>query len=124
MYGKIPEEIKPSKTSAKITFSNAFDAKFSLFLRERRASTLNLMQDADIEVESNILATDKLKSRSDRDMKKQKEELPSSSSSTSDSKMDEMAKMLKNLTSQMARLNMEQKQPSRPTQESGYRNPY
>jgi hypothetical protein len=50
MYGKIPEEIKPSKTSAKITFANAFDAKFSLLLRERRASTLILMQDVAIEV--------------------------------------------------------------------------
>jgi hypothetical protein len=95
MYGKIPEEIKPSETSAKITFANAFDAEFSLLLRERRSTTLSLMQDAAIEVESNILAADKLKSRSDRDRKKQKEELPSSSNSTSDSKMDEMAKMLK-----------------------------
>ena len=81
------------------------------------------MQDATIEVESNILATDKLKSRSDRDKKKKREELPSSSNSTSDSKMDEMAKMLKNLTSKMARLKIEQKQPNRPAQEGGYRNP-
>jgi hypothetical protein len=73
MYGKIPEEIKPSETSVKITFSNAFDAKSSLLLRERRTTTLSLMQDAAIEVESNILATDKLKSRSERDRKKKKE---------------------------------------------------
>jgi hypothetical protein len=64
-----------------------------------------------------------LKSRSDRDKKKQKEELPSYSNSTSDSKMDEMDKMLKTLTSKMARLNMEQKHTSRPAQEIGYRNP-
>jgi hypothetical protein len=119
MYGKILEEIKPSETSAKITFANAFDAEFSLFLRERRTTTLSIMQDASIEVESNILATDKLKSRSDRYMKNQKEELPSYSNSTSDSKMDEMDKMLKTLTSEMARLKMELKQPSRPAQESG-----
>jgi hypothetical protein len=37
--------------------------------------------------------------------------------------MDEMTKMLKTLTSEMARLNMEQKQPNRPAQEGGYRNP-
>ena len=61
------------------------------------------MQDVAIEVESNILAVDKLKSRSDRDRKKKKEELPSSSNSTSDIKMDEMTKMLKTLTSKMAR---------------------
>jgi hypothetical protein len=123
MYGKIPEEIKPSETSTKITFANAFDAKFSLLLRERRTTTLSLMQDATIEVESNILAADKLKSRNERDRKKKKEELPSSSNSTSDSKMDEMDKMLKTLTYEMARLKIEQKQPSRPAQEGGYRNP-
>jgi hypothetical protein len=123
MYGKIPEEIKPSETSAKITFSNAFDVEFSLLLRERRTTTLSLMQDAAIEVESNILAADKLKSRSDRDRKKKKEELPSSSNSTSDTKMDEMDKMLKTLTSEMARLKMEQRQPNRPAQEGSYRNP-
>jgi hypothetical protein len=35
----------------------------------------------------------------------------------------EMTKMLKTLTSEMARLEMETKQPSRPTREGGYRNP-
>jgi hypothetical protein len=114
MYGKIPEEIKPSKTSAKITFANAFDVKFSLLLREIRTTTLILMQDVFIEVESNILAADKLKSRNERDRKKQKEELPSSSNSSSDSKMDEMDKMLKTLTFEMEMLKIEQKNPSRP----------
>jgi hypothetical protein len=63
-----------------------------------------------------------LKPRSDGHRKKKTEELPSSSNTTSDSKMDEMAKMLKALTSNMSRLNMEQKQPSRPKQEGGYKN--
>jgi hypothetical protein len=40
MYGKIPDDIKPSETSAKIIFANAFDDEFSLLLRERRADTL------------------------------------------------------------------------------------
>jgi len=70
MYNKITDEIKPSETSAKITFANAFDVEFSLLLRERRSTTLSQMQEAAIEVESNILATDKLKSRGDRDRKK------------------------------------------------------
>jgi hypothetical protein len=80
------------------------------------------MQDVAIEVESNILAAEKLKSRNERDRKKQMEELPSSSNSTSDSKMDEMAKMLKTLTYEMTRLKIEQKQPSRSAQGGGYRN--
>ena len=50
MYSKIPDKIKPIETSAKITFSNAFDDEFSLLLRERRSVTLSLMQEASIEV--------------------------------------------------------------------------
>jgi hypothetical protein len=46
MFGKIPAEIKPSDASAKITFSAAFDPDFCLILRERRSTTLALMQDA------------------------------------------------------------------------------
>jgi hypothetical protein len=107
MYGKIPNEIKPLETSAKITFSSAFDAEFFLFLRERRVSTLNQMQEDTIEVESNILVAEKLKTKGDRDRKKQKEEMPSSSNAAYDSKIDEMAKMLKALTSEIERLKME-----------------
>jgi hypothetical protein len=51
MYTKIPDEINPTKNSAKITFSNAFDPEFSLLLRERRSSTLRSMQDEAIEVD-------------------------------------------------------------------------
>jgi hypothetical protein len=64
-----------------------------------------------------------LNSRGYRDRKKQREELPSSSHTTYDSKMDEMAKMLKTLTFEIARLNMETKQPRIPTHEGGYKNP-
>jgi hypothetical protein len=70
MYNKIPTEIKPTETSAKITYSSAFDPDFCLLLRERRATSLAHMQDAAIEVESNILVVDKLRSKADRDKKK------------------------------------------------------
>jgi hypothetical protein len=40
MYNKIPAKIKPSKSSAKITYARAFDPNFYLLLRERRATTL------------------------------------------------------------------------------------
>jgi hypothetical protein len=48
MYNKIPHEIKTYETSAKLTFSNAFDAEFSFLLRERRFFTLSLMQEASL----------------------------------------------------------------------------
>jgi hypothetical protein len=61
MYNKIPDEIKPTETSAKITYASAFDPEFCLLLRERRSTSLVHMQDAALEVESNIVASDKLK---------------------------------------------------------------
>ena len=57
MYSKIPTEIKPISTSAMINYANAFDSNFCLLLRERRSTSLSLMQDAALEVESNILAS-------------------------------------------------------------------
>ena len=36
MFSKIPTEIKPTDTSAKITYANAFDLELCLLLRERR----------------------------------------------------------------------------------------
>jgi len=74
MYNNIPIEIKPIETSAKITYATAFDPKFCLLLRERRSATLAHMQYDALEVESNILATDKLRGRSDRERRKQKTE--------------------------------------------------
>jgi hypothetical protein len=57
MYNKIPAEIKPTEASAKITYASAFDPDFCLLLRERRDTSLAHMQDAALEVESNVLAS-------------------------------------------------------------------
>lgn len=65
-YSKIPVEIKPTDTYAKITYANSFDFEFCLFLRERRSATLSLVQDVALEVESNILVAHKLKGNVDR----------------------------------------------------------
>ena len=56
MYNKIPTEIKPTDTLARI-YANAFDSDFYLLLRERRSASLSLMKDAALEVESNIVAS-------------------------------------------------------------------
>ena len=61
MYIRIPAKIKPSKTCAKLTYANAFDHEFSLLLRERRPVSLLNMKDVALEVESNILASNRLK---------------------------------------------------------------
>ena len=66
IYNNIPTEIKPTDTLARITYANAFDSDFCLLLRERRSASLSLMQDASLEVESNILASQKVKGKIDR----------------------------------------------------------
>jgi hypothetical protein len=63
MYNKIPDDISPTEASAKITFANAFDAEFSLLLRERRSNTFFYMEETTIEVKSNILESEKLKNK-------------------------------------------------------------
>ena len=79
MYGRIPIEIKPSKTSAKLTYVNAFDHEFSLHLRERRPLTLLNMKEDALEVESNILASNRMREKSNHqiyDRKGEKEVIP------------------------------------------------
>jgi hypothetical protein len=44
MYGRIPDEIKPTEASTNITYADAFDVEFSLLLRERISTTLLSMQ--------------------------------------------------------------------------------
>ena len=65
MYSKFLVEIKPSETSTKLTYANSFESEFSLLLKERRSVTLLNMQEAALEVESNMLATGKLKDHLD-----------------------------------------------------------
>jgi hypothetical protein len=105
MYSTIPAKIKPTETSAQITYANSFDSEFCFLLRERRSTTLSLMQDASLEVESNILAAHKLKGNVDR--KRQKEE--ASSSSSKNPKINKLANMLESLTSEMCKLKIENK---------------
>ena len=100
MYNNIPTEIKPTDTSARITYANSFESDFCLLLRERRYASLSLMQDAALEVESNIVASQKVKGKIDR--KKQPTDLLGASSS--ENKIDKMTKLLDNLTAEMSKL--------------------
>ena len=40
VFQKIPVEVKPPKTTAMITYANAFDAKFALWPRAAKPATL------------------------------------------------------------------------------------
>ena len=105
MYSKIPVEVKPTPTSAKLTYSNAFDSDFYLLLRERRCATLARIQEATLEVESNIMAAGKLKGHANR--RRQRGEA-SSSSSSSEPKIEKMTKMIESLAAKISKLKVEQ----------------
>jgi ribonuclease HI len=109
MYNRIPAEIKPSEASAMITYSSAFDPDFCLLLRERRAATLAHMQDAAVEVESNILAVNRLRNTGDRSTSKNRPEASSSSSSPLPQQTDETARTIKSLAAKIERLELEGK---------------
>jgi hypothetical protein len=72
------------------------------------------MQEEAIEVESNILASNRLNTRSDKDKKKQKEDSPSSSKLvTSDPILDEITKTLKDLKYEIAKMKWEYNKPNK-----------
>jgi hypothetical protein len=109
MYNKIPAEINPSKSSAKITYASSFDPNFCLLLRERRATTLAHILGATVEVESNILAVDYLRAKADRDIYRKRPEASPSHSSPLPLQSDEVTRMLKSLSSRMERWELEGK---------------
>jgi ribonuclease HI len=109
MYNRIPAKIKPSEASAMITYSSAFDPDFCLLLRERRAATLAHMQDATMEVESNILAVNRLRNTGDRSTSKNRPEASSSSSSPLPHQIDETARAIKSIADKIERLELEGK---------------
>jgi ribonuclease HI len=126
MYNRIPAEIKPSEASAMITYSSAFDPDFCLLLRERRAATLAHMQDAAVEVESNILAVNRLRNTGDRSASKNRPEASSSSSSPLPHQTDETARTIKSLAAKIERLELEGKPMYRNPQNNdnrGFRRP-
>jgi uncharacterized small protein (DUF1192 family) len=127
MYNKIPAEIKPSEASAQISYAGAFDPDFCLLLRERRATSLAQMQDAAIEVESNILAADRLRSKADVDRRKGKSEASTSGPSLPHTQVDELTQMMKFLSEEMERLKVERRQvykgPQSTENKGGFRRP-
>ena len=65
------------------------------------------MKDATLEVESNILAVDKLRSKADRDKRKGRYEGSTSSSFAALPQMDEVTKLLKSLSARMENIELE-----------------
>jgi hypothetical protein len=73
------------------------------------------MQDASIEVESNIMAVNELRSKADRDRKNGRSET-STSSSTAHPQNDELVRLVKSLAADMEKIKLETRQAYRNTQ--------
>jgi ribonuclease HI len=127
MYNKIPAKIKPSEASAKISYASAFDPDFCLLLRERRATSLAQMQDAFIEVESNVLAADRMRNKADTDRRKGRSEASTSGPSVPHPQVDELTRMVKSLSAEMERMKVEGRQaykgPQNAENKGGFRKP-
>jgi hypothetical protein len=109
MYNNIPDEIKPSECSTKITYVSSFGLNFYLLLRERRATSLANMQDAALEVESNVLAVNRLRRKFDRDKGRGRSEASTFGSSLAQPQVDELTKMIKSMSIEMEKIKLEGK---------------
>jgi hypothetical protein len=109
-YNNIPRDINPSQPTTKVTYVGAFDVDFSMVLRERRSPTLLIMQDDAIDIEGNMIASGKMKLKHDQVEKKKTREDCGTSDPNKDSqeaRMDEMSRLIRNLTNKMSRFEME-----------------
>jgi hypothetical protein len=127
MYNKIPAEIKPSEASAKISYASVFGPNFCLLLRERRATSLAQMQDSAIEVESNVLAVDRMRNKANADRRKGRSETSTSDPSVTHPQVDELTKMVKSLSAEMERMRVKGRQaykgPLNAENKGGFRRP-
>jgi len=60
-YDAIPADVKPPPGVAKLHYVDAFSSEFTLLLRERIYLSLTGMMDDAIEVEVNLIASNKTK---------------------------------------------------------------
>ena len=96
-YDSIPAHVKPPPGAAQLHYADAFDSDFSLTLREKRSTSLvDMMNDA-IEVEVNLMASGKMKQKTDSKRKKVKDEAQSSSSHSLDINFDSMMKTMEKI---------------------------
>jgi hypothetical protein len=113
LYNKIPMEVKPSQPAAKVTFTGAFDPDFSLLLRERRSVDLTKMQDNALEIESNMMGLGKLKAKTEtgnKETRRYREQGGSSGSGrSSGDKMDDMARIIKELSNKILQMELDKK---------------
>jgi len=96
--------------ATKVTYVGDVDAYFSIELREIRPPNLLIMQDDEIEFEGNMIGSRKLKQNYDQENKKNIREDCEPLILTKDAhkaQMDEMSRLIRNMTIKMYRFEME-----------------
>ena len=120
VYNSILADIKPLVGATKSHYVDAFDNDFALLLRERNYFNLHAMFKYALEVEDSLMASCKMKQRSEVDRRKTMEENQPSNSSSTNAKFDIMMKTMERLIDRLALDNMP---PNRDQPEPQIRNP-
>jgi len=108
VYDKVPAYIKPSQATAKLTYAGSFESDFAMMLRERKSTTLLIMQEDEIDLEGNIIAYRNIKPRPEKGeqehdkekcSKNVKEEIDTTGNNknSQEAKIQEMSILLRNL---------------------------
>ena len=100
-YESILVDLKPPSGAVKLHYGDAFDSEFTLLLREKRSTSLENMMDDSIEVEVNLLASNKIKQKLESRRVKEEAQTSTSQSST-DVKMDLMMKAMERLIDRLS----------------------
>jgi hypothetical protein len=109
-----------------VTYAGEFDVDFSMNLTERRSPTLLLMQEDAIYIEGNMIASGKMKKIKYWEENKKFKEYCGTfdpSREPQEENMDEMSRLIRNLTKKMSRFEIENNNANRASQEGGIRNP-
>jgi hypothetical protein len=96
----------------KVTFAGAFDPNFSLLLRERISIDLTKMKYDALEIESNMMVSGKMKTKfetGNKEIRRYREQGgPSGSGRSSEDKMNDMARIIKELSKKISRMELNQ----------------
>ena len=120
MYDAILADVKPPPSVAKLHYANAFSSEFTLLLRERRFVSLTDMMDDAIEVEVNLIASNKTKQKNKTRRVKEEEPQTSTSQSSSYAKYNMMMNTMEKL---MDKLSVDDKNQMKDQNEPQVRNP-
>ena len=102
--------MKPHQNAAKVVFIAAFDSDFGFSLRERKPATLDDAQWDSLELEANFASTGKLKGKVEQDTRRRgKEEVSTSNQDKDSDRIEEMNKMIKNISNKLVKLELETK---------------